>query len=84
MERAFQVQKLNPESKCTLLDFGEEDVSAGLRQLVCGFLGAYNREVYLSYRNTTGFLYRLFRSLSQTPGRIKKVDPLMGVPIKYP
>ena len=22
--------------------------------------------------------------VSQTPGRIQKVDPLMGVPIKYP
>ena len=24
------------------------------------------------------------RATTQTPGRIQKVDPLMGVPIKYP
>ena len=24
------------------------------------------------------------RTASQTPGRIQKADPLMGVPIKYP
>ena len=24
------------------------------------------------------------RSAAQTPGRIQKVDPLLGVPIKYP
>ena len=28
-------------------------------------------------------LERVF-CLSQTPGRIQKVDPFMGVPIKYP
>ena len=32
----------------------------------------------------SGFAGLLRMALPQTPGRIQKVDPLIGVPIKYP
>ena len=50
----------------------------GFRAIDLSLSGFYE----LERRNPT--VSRAFGILTQTPGRIQKVDPLMGVPIKYP
>ena len=60
-----------------------------IRSLVCrdvtGFFVRQTEHVWFSTRLMQGSM-RAYEDclLSQTPGRIQKVDPLMGVPIKYP